>query len=270
MRERFRVDWRLVRGIGQLHILNRASMFLLVFVPILAATWPVVRRLLESAFGTSEPMPATWAYLFASSLLLLVGRTIFQLGCPDVVKEFSLSEYVRSKKREYAEAPSLSAVTQAVAVLQERGLESELTQQELDSEARNRDDLVSLTTRLSQVEGELSEFRARRSGSHEPEEWDRKHYNEMRTLSDEGRDLKQQILRLGERDRGDRGPEFRRKMALVEASARHTYRQEAGTAFLPMVVCGLCYLAAIGFIVQVIANQATAVTQASGVVLLPW
>lgn len=46
------VDWRLVRGLGQLHILNRTSLFLVVIVPILAAVWPVVQHTLAWYDGT--------------------------------------------------------------------------------------------------------------------------------------------------------------------------------------------------------------------------
>src|SRR2546429_152324 len=37
------VNWRLVRGLGELQILTRASYFVLILVPILAAIWPAVQ-----------------------------------------------------------------------------------------------------------------------------------------------------------------------------------------------------------------------------------
>jgi hypothetical protein len=37
------LNWRIVRGVGQLQILTRASYALLVLVPICASTWPAVR-----------------------------------------------------------------------------------------------------------------------------------------------------------------------------------------------------------------------------------
>lgn len=37
------LNWRLVRGLGELQILTRASFALLVIVPVLAGTWPAVR-----------------------------------------------------------------------------------------------------------------------------------------------------------------------------------------------------------------------------------
>jgi hypothetical protein len=37
------LNWRLIRGFGQLQILTRASYAMLIIVPVLAATWPAVR-----------------------------------------------------------------------------------------------------------------------------------------------------------------------------------------------------------------------------------
>lgn len=37
------LNWRLVRGVAELQILTKATYFMLIFVPILAGTWPAVR-----------------------------------------------------------------------------------------------------------------------------------------------------------------------------------------------------------------------------------
>jgi hypothetical protein len=42
-RLRYNLNWRLVRGLGQLQILTRASYILLVLVPLLVTLWPAVR-----------------------------------------------------------------------------------------------------------------------------------------------------------------------------------------------------------------------------------
>lgn len=42
------LNWRIVRGVAELQILTRASYIMLVFVPILAGTWPAVRLYVNS------------------------------------------------------------------------------------------------------------------------------------------------------------------------------------------------------------------------------
>jgi hypothetical protein len=42
------LNWRLVRGVAELQILTKATYFMLVFVPILAGTWPAVKLYVNS------------------------------------------------------------------------------------------------------------------------------------------------------------------------------------------------------------------------------
>lgn len=48
------MNWKLVRGIGRLTLLTRASYFTLILVPILAAIWPAIRRFLNGYNSTVE------------------------------------------------------------------------------------------------------------------------------------------------------------------------------------------------------------------------
>lgn len=48
------MNWKLVRGIGGLTVLTKASYFTLILVPILAAIWPAIRRFLNGYNSTVE------------------------------------------------------------------------------------------------------------------------------------------------------------------------------------------------------------------------
>lgn len=262
MKKISRFDWRLVRGIGQLHLLNRASMFLLVFVPILAAVWPTVRQALDTALGRTTFLPMSWAYLFGASLGTLSGRTFFQLACPEMIKDMSLAEYVRSKKREYAEAPSLAAVNQAIQSLESLGVNLDIIDLERQAEKRIESELALLRDQLEKNDSEIRHLKEARevATKDEREKYDSKLYE----LTNESREFRDHLRRYEERDRGDRGPDFRRKMSLVELSASHTYLREASTNKLFMFFCALCYAAAIGLIIIVIVHQTKSVASAAG------
>lgn len=258
------IDWQLVRGIGQLHLLNRASMFLLVFVPILAALWPGIRQGILSTMGLDVLLPYTWATLFVASLFTILGRTVFQLACPEVVKEVSLDAFVRNKKREYSEAPSLSAVSNALQYLYDKPFHSSLVETEIAAERKASESADAIRARIEQVQAEIERIKGERASAENKDDWDRANFNFLREMSYEAREAREELRRLEERDRGDRGPEFRRRMSIVELGAAYAYQAESRRRIVSMLFCSLFYLAAIGLIALVVVHQTQAVVNAAG------
>lgn len=259
---RLRPDWRVVRGLGQLQLLNRASMFMIIFVPILTSLWSVVLRWLGWN-GSNLSLPESWALLFFGSLATLVGRTTFQLRCPDVVKYRGLEDYVREKKREYSESPSQSAVTNAIEYLKKLKIEGALIDQEEKVEADAQVRRQELKAELENVRGEIDQLKEERKYTANEADWELNR-SRLRDLTNVVTDRRQDLLRVDERDRGDRGPDFRRRMALVEYSAQHFYLAQAKTAPVSMLFCAIAYGFAIVFIIKVIFKQALAVATAVG------
>jgi hypothetical protein len=257
-------DWRVVRGIGQLQLLNRASMFLVVFVPILAALWLQVQQSLRPPIDPAILLPESFALLFFASLAVLLARTMFQLGCPETVVNLSLVDYVRIKKREYSEAPSLNAVSEAVALLKKLGIASELLIQEEREQTSTEDEVASLRSRLMGVDGQIDVVSLKRLASSDQVDWDARFGSDLANLRSHSRDLRDQLRRSEEKDRGDRGPSFRRKMAIVETSARQSYIAEAHRSMPIMTICALLYATSIVLILKVIVGQASAVAASAG------
>ena len=55
MREK--IDWRLIRGLGELQVLTRASYLMLIVVPLLAGLWPGIRLVIFSTGQISNGLP---------------------------------------------------------------------------------------------------------------------------------------------------------------------------------------------------------------------
>lgn len=256
MKQSWGIDWRVVRGLGQLQLLNRASMFMVVFVPILAASWPTLQRAVSWVTSSQSQLPSSWAVLFFAALSTLLARTFFQLRCPDVVKDFSLTEYVQRKKRKYSDAPSLSAITEAIDQLTAAKSGEHLVDQELQREEAIEIEKEAIKERIRFLEHQIV---------NQPPESNERDYNYKRdALANELRDYRNQLMRVEERDRGDRGPDFRRKMALIETAGRLFYLEQARTNVLALLGCALGYILGIGLILYVIAKQSAAVAEAAG------
>lgn len=340
------LDWALIRGLGQLHVLNRTSIFILVLVPFLASLWPVVQHTLMwydgllgnieerledlttrldqpiapsalSSIGGSEEistmgdnlkselkqlgeeldelrvrsaarLPEVWGLLFFASLAVLIGRTIFQLRCPEVVRDFPATYYIREKRREYAEAPSVSALHDAMEFLQARRIRLDLIQEVRETEEAAEAELRNLKEKLFAAEkgpaiadlmaSELETFKEQQFDLEEKfrdevapsaqknildqMEANKKEQDDLTAQIRQYRDLVRQIpglrdevRRQTERDRGDHGPDFRRKMALIELSAQYHYAEAKEKFRISMLICALAYLIAITMIFQVFWDQ---------------
>lgn len=265
MRQNLRPDWRLVRGLGQLQILNRTSMFLVVFVPILAALWSSVYDYLDWHFtGDSPLLPRSWALLFFSSLATLFARTVFQLRCPEMIRYAGLKDFIRDQKREYSDAPSLSSLNDAISELGTREEAVLLITAEKDSEALIVSQRNDLSDKIATISEEIVAFRRNLERDHFTSDSYSATTRAIYDLNGEATELRRELRALEDRDRGDRGPDFRRKMALIELGARSTYLREARLAPCSMLICGVSYLIAIGLIVEVLLKQSFLVAKSAG------
>ncbi len=178
-------SWRLVRGVAELQILTKATYFMLIFVPILAGTWPAVRLYVNShndavieatevlkiysleykevmksleAYAVHKPgdlrkdkskdlnsainnisstsgkfttdvesftndflpktikepsLPWTWAAAFFASLLAVIAHLLYQLSAPEILRRFTLDDFVKDKKEDFSKHPTEDALTRA-------------------------------------------------------------------------------------------------------------------------------------------------------------
>ncbi len=329
------LEWRYVRGLGQLQILNRVSVSLLIVVPILAAVWPAVLAAVnrynqavyrardaldlaadklgqdiatyESVAGIAgenprtnaarseieslknnadslkkhvaeylkefEPkaihttsLPTTWAIAFFASLSILFGRTVFQLFCPETVREWSLSQHVERQKDEFARAPSNSAIELALQILAHNRT-SKHVRDLVDGEELHRSDLAQkmhqLDSDLWMLESDITQARAPVEAATNDLQRDL-HREKLHELVEQQRSKQEQRLVLQQSDRGDHGPEFRRRMAIIEEGARYRYRIDS--QWLPSLValCMTLYIAGVGLILRIIWIQSKEVGSAAG------
>lgn len=208
------LNWRLVRGVAELQILTKATYFMLIFVPILAGTWPAVRLYVNNhndavikstailktysdnfdesklnlenyvnknienvnlenneelsealkeiskssrKFSTDvssftndfipktieEPsLPWTWAAAFFASLFAVIAHLIYQLSSPEIIRRFTLDEFVKDQKEDYSKHPSEASLEKAQNYLTTK---QGLTENEFDKHSafKNFDKLIS-------------------------------------------------------------------------------------------------------------------------------
>lgn len=254
-------DWRLVRTIGKLHILNRASAVLLFLVPPVAALWPTIAEVLRVRTGDELQLPTSIALLFLAAVSTLLGRTIFELVCPDRVALNSLDEYVRSIRRDFAEAPSAQAIHSALAVLANEEGAKQHVQEELAAEAALDEEENSLKGQIQGAENRYAEaMRDQAERSHFGDANDHAFRSAENTL----RDLHDRYNRFRERDRGDRGPAYRRRVALVEAAAAAAYLNDARSSKISLFLCIGAYAISVYCVGRVIVRQLFQVFEAAG------
>ncbi|HBE71717.1 MAG TPA: hypothetical protein DDW52_26540 [Planctomycetaceae bacterium] len=64
-------------------------------------------------------IPRTWAMAFVAALFILTGDTLLQIFCPQIVREFTLTEYVDSRLKVFATAPSQHMLGEAIRQIAE-------------------------------------------------------------------------------------------------------------------------------------------------------
>ncbi|MGJ8641380.1 MAG: hypothetical protein ACSHYA_18470 [Opitutaceae bacterium] len=121
------VNWSLIRNLGELHILTKASYAMLVLVPVVVSAWPIillsydtlgkslqawtlsieemvtvdpplptnyVKSEQDSAVREEVKIPKVWAIMFLSSLTVTLGHLIYQCCCPGNIRARSAADYV--------------------------------------------------------------------------------------------------------------------------------------------------------------------------------
>jgi hypothetical protein len=96
------LNWRFVRGIGELQILTRASYLLIVIVPVLATCWSQVGRVFGEAVAAETQLPWSLATLFFAALLIVIAHFIYQVAVPDLIKDATWDEFIAKRMEEFA------------------------------------------------------------------------------------------------------------------------------------------------------------------------
>lgn len=268
------LDWRIVRGIGRLEILNRASMLLIVIVPFLSAIWSAVPDVLNPA-----NLPNSLAFLFFASLAVLVGRTIYQINCPPDVKDESEDDYILRKKREFIESPSDSAISNAINIIESDSSDTDWVSIYRDNESNFDSKVKDLEGRRKNLEVELEEINEQRDALR-PKRYEDKEIDENveRNLDNQNASLKsreqsiyhqltevrKQQENLDKKKFGDHDQSLSGKMTLIEISAKIRYQRESGKRIIWMRICALAYSIGVGLIFIVILNQSLSVADSAG------
>ncbi|HLO42387.1 MAG TPA: hypothetical protein VK176_15300 [Phycisphaerales bacterium] len=124
------LHWKNVRGLGELAILARASMLMLVLVPVLAGLWPAIQsavqryaaarwhdglatRAVRAMVGgydmptvkggpfLSHTMPWAFGALFFAALFVVLGRVLYQMHVPDLIRSRSGYEFGLDEKEDF-------------------------------------------------------------------------------------------------------------------------------------------------------------------------
>jgi hypothetical protein len=88
--------WRTVRAVGALQVLTKASYVMLALVPILAGLWLGVRSWAAPA-GLTAHMPSAWAVGFFAALFVVLGHFVYQVWCPELVKEQTPDKFAEAQ-----------------------------------------------------------------------------------------------------------------------------------------------------------------------------
>lgn len=108
------MSWSLVRVVGEMQILTRASYTMVIVVPLLAGLWPLVGAAISRYYDilacgrqttlqecaalqqavVLTPLPDVWVLSFIASLCALLAHTAYQTAAPEFVRKASEQEYV--------------------------------------------------------------------------------------------------------------------------------------------------------------------------------
>lgn len=321
------INWRFIRGLGELQILTRASYIMIVFVPIIASMWPAVRsfvndynriiehtqaatdkvyakiqtikedthdKIEEIAKGTpqaestlksaagkiervaekleddvrkirlsythwylnSQNLPWTWGALFFAAIFVVTGHLIYQTRAPEVVRRYTLDDYVRAQRADHLSQESPIAISDAkeatrslfgIRQYRERFVQAESVVMQW---VQGHGDLRTLSVDrfLDAIETiELHNLHLRRIPQFD---------------NDEGaRLLRRQLLEFKDlRNRFD-AIEPKEKVSIIEKGAQIHYLLEARKNRAALAVALMLYLAGLCLIVRVIILQSELVIQ---------
>lgn len=105
--------WSRLRTFGELSILTRASFILLFFVPVLAGVWPKV----ASFVGSEAPLPLSWVLSFFASVAVTLGQLVYQAYAPELIKQFSETDYADSEFKRYQEQKLPGQLESAISTI---------------------------------------------------------------------------------------------------------------------------------------------------------
>lgn len=92
------LSWIMVRRLGRLQILTRASYTALLFVPTLAYLWGTI-----SSFMSLSGFPNGLVVSYVASISFIFAQITFQIYCPESVQTFSEREFVKNSVDDYKE-----------------------------------------------------------------------------------------------------------------------------------------------------------------------
>lgn len=88
-----RFSWSVVRSVGEITMLTRASYWALIAVPLVAGVWPNTPPFDRFDFS----LPLIWPVAYFAALCVAIGHLVYQISSPRLVKEMDLDDYVRSE-----------------------------------------------------------------------------------------------------------------------------------------------------------------------------
>lgn len=212
-----------------------------------------------------EPsLPWTWAAAFFASLFAVFAHLIYQLATPEIVRRFTLDEFVKGQKEDYSKHPSDDALERAQSFLATKEGRSE---SEID-ERRNYRLFKNLHAVLEESKDEkqvmqsihglsLSELSGLQSfiqseGNHLPEVRHR--------ILDY---VRQAYVRNSEKVGGSEVEKLK-NMSIIERGARAEYLHWASRNTVAAFVTSIIYAIAVIVIFEIISIQANRVVDMAG------
>lgn len=213
---------------------------------------------------TTVRLPWLWALAFFASLFVIIGRCLFQLACPELVQEGSLSQYVDRKREEFAKTPSDTMLRSAINDLTPAAAFEEhlrdLIQEEQLHQARTRQEESRLDAEIMRLRSDVGYARARAQAT--TSDVALKH--ELENALGELEKAQAERDKLSITDHDALGPVFRRRMSIIEHGAEQRYLIESARNSKRAALCVILYLIAIFFVLVIVVVQSFDVANAAG------
>lgn len=97
--------WVEVKSLAETAVLTRASLSILIIVPVLNAVWERIPEVFDVSELVGPTLPLPWIMLYAAALIVAISQALYQAAAPGMVKEYSLQQYVDDQMASFRNSP---------------------------------------------------------------------------------------------------------------------------------------------------------------------
>ncbi|MEM7474808.1 MAG: hypothetical protein AAF483_07435 [Planctomycetota bacterium] len=124
-------------------------------------------------------LPRPWGFAFLAALLILIGDTIVQSRCPQIVRKNGIEEHVQAQGERFNKSPSVALLREARKRL--AGVCKSDTDSEADKKSKSPDTALFDATELSELLAEEKEIDEKVRGKEEPSQFELESLQLVRT-----------------------------------------------------------------------------------------